>query len=230
MLDREIEQRWQAVKESYPDSVVFHELHGLYIVRGGDMETLTKEFGIRSASPWYGFPEEQTTCYMQQLVERGYSVVVSNGHGASPVRQTAGQNGDIRRQRAKGKYLAIEPRLLFDHSTIDAVATDRWVKRHGYDALLETLESCLVDSGEGSFPEYGEVFVYQVGDWYELDHELTTMLDAHILLLAKAAIATGCKMPCKLVEPRARRERKRRQTAKVEAPSIPIGQMRFEGL
>lgn len=230
MLDREIEQSWQAVKESYPESVVFHEMHGLYIVKGGDMETLTKEFGIHSASPWYGFPEEQTTCYMQQLVERGYSVVVSDVNGASPVRLAAGQNGDIRRQRAKGKYLAIEPCLLFDRSTIEAVATDRWVKRRGYEALLERFKSCLLGADQGSLREFGDIFVYQVGNWYELDKELTSMLDSHVLLLAKAAIATGSKMPCKLVEPRLRRERKRRQPARVEAEPIPLGQMRLDGL
>lgn len=29
MLDRDIEEHWRTVKESYPDSIVFHEANGL---------------------------------------------------------------------------------------------------------------------------------------------------------------------------------------------------------
>jgi hypothetical protein len=70
-----------------------------------------------------------------------------------------------------------------------------------------------------------------VADWYEVDVELSSMLESHVLLLAKAALATGSKMPCKLVEPPSRRKRNHAvvQAAPTTEPATRIGQMRFEG-
>jgi hypothetical protein len=75
--------------------------------------------------------------------------------------------------------------------------------------------------------------VYQVGDWYELDEELTSMLENHVLLLAKAAFDTGAKLPCKLVEPRGRRRRQavcKRPTPMPGGEAQRIGQLGFDSL
>jgi hypothetical protein len=53
----------------------------------------------------------------------------------------------------------------------------------------------------------GELYIYQVGDWHEVDLEMTSMIEGHVLLLAKAALATGRNLPCRVVEPKCRRER-----------------------
>jgi len=43
---------------------------------------------------------------------------------------------------------------------------------------------------------------------YEVDLELTSMLEGHVPLLAKAALATGRQLPCRVAEPKCRRERR----------------------
>lgn len=74
--------------------------------------------------------------------------------------------------------------------------------------------------------------MYQVAAWYEVDAELSSMLETHALLLAKAAIATGSKLPCKVVEPRPRRNRRTGRAAAAtptEPPPAHLGQAHFEG-
>lgn len=66
---------WRAVKESYPDSVVFHEDGGLLVVRGRDVQVLAREFGIQTKGSWLGFDDEQGWGYITELVNRGYDVV-----------------------------------------------------------------------------------------------------------------------------------------------------------
>jgi len=54
MLDRESEEHWRAIKESYPGAIVFHEAEGLFVVRGRDIEVIAQEFGVRSSGATVG--------------------------------------------------------------------------------------------------------------------------------------------------------------------------------
>lgn len=231
MLDRQIEQHWRIVKESYPDAIVFHEASGLYVVRGGDTAILEKEFGIESGSRWYAFDDGQSIGYMQQLVERGYAVVRATDGGAALVQAPRERKRELIKQRAKGRFRLVNPSLIFETNEIEHATGEAWMKRHGYEALFERFRSGLTTEDWSSLRSYGEVFVYQVADWYEVENELTSMLESHVLLLAKAALATGSKLPCKLVEPRCRRNRSTRngaRTVPTEPSSTRLGQMRFE--
>lgn len=232
MLDRQIEPSWGIVKDSYPDSIVFHEVEGIYIVKGHDSEVVANEFGIESGSRWFGFADDQAAAYMSELAKRGYAVVRATNGSVSTVAPPADRRPDIERQRRKATFIAVEPELLFDQRDVENTTSPRWLKRHRYEELFEEFKRSLRDDDLRSMRAYGEPYIYRVGDWYELDLELTSMLEPHVLLLAKAALATGCKLPCKLVEPASRRNRTHKRVARV-APSdeaaIPLGQMRFEG-
>jgi hypothetical protein len=230
MLDREIEQSWSIVKESYPDAVVFQEAEGLYFVRGADTAVLEKEFGIDSGSRWYAFDDTQAIGYMQLLAERGYAVARTTGHGVALVRLHQDQRCEISKQRARGRFRALSPTLLFDAREIEHETGEAWMKRHGYEGLFEQFQAWLMTEDWRSFRSYGEVYVYQVGDWYEVDDELSSMLESHVLLAAKAALATDSQLPCKVVEPRSRRNRNRGTTRiPLEQPLVNLGQARFDG-
>jgi hypothetical protein len=231
MLDRAVEQSWSIVKESYPDAVVFQEADGLYFVRGTDTAVLEKEFGIESGSRWYAFADAQAIGYMQVLAERGYAVVRTTSRGVALVKLRQDQRCEIIKQRARGRFRALCPTLLFAAREIEHETGDAWMKRHGYEALFEQFQAWLTTEDWRSFRSYGEVYVYQVGDWYEVDDELSSMLESHVLLAAKAALATDSKLPCRVVEPRARRNRNRgtRRVPSAEQPLVKVGQARFDG-
>ena len=208
MLNREDEERWKAVKESYREAVIFYKADGLVIVGGSDVEVLRKELGIRAAGAWLGFDGEQADAYMVELVRRGYEVARASPRYVWPVKPPTDRRKEIQRQRRQGKFLAVEPTLLFDRTYIERAANDKWLQKRGYEELFDRFRHRLNNDDLKALAEYGELFVYQVGDWYEIDHELTSMLSSHVLLLAKAALATGRKLPCRVVEPRSWRQRK----------------------
>lgn len=234
MLDKEADEHWKAVKESYPDAVVFHEVRGIFIVKGRDAELLSKEFGIDSTSTWYGFDVGEAFCYMTELAKRGYAVVRASNGGVSHVKPPTDRRKEIQRQRAKGRFLAVEPTLLFDRRELERVAHDKWLRQRGYKEPFENFRRWLQIGDWRSLRDYGELYVYQVGDWYELDLELTSMLEGHVLLLAKAALATGCKLPCRVVDPRPRRQRKAGQKSPQLSPTtekaLPLGQLSFDSI
>jgi hypothetical protein len=232
MLDRETEQQWHVVKESYPDAVAFHEWHGLFFVRGPDLDVLATEFGIESSSPWCGFDQGQAHRYMSQLAASGYTVVRANNGNVTFVMPPPDKRKEIERQRKRGRFLAIEPLLLFSEGDILHATNDRWLTKHSYHGLLDSFKDWLRSADNRSLKQYGELYAYPVADWYEVDDELTSMLESHVLLLAKAAFATGSKLPCKVVEPRPRRNRSGKTgTHKSAAAPEPtaLGQARFKG-
>jgi hypothetical protein len=232
MLDREIEPHWSIIKESYPDAVVFHEVDGVYLVKGQDTGVLAKEFGIDSGSPWYAFDEGQAWGYMSELAKRGHTVVRATNGCVATVAPPADRRRERERQRRKAVFVAIEPQLLIDERDVQKAANPRWLAQHRYEALFEEFKRWLRDDDLRSLRAYGEPYIYRVGEWYELDLDLTSMLEPHVLLLAKAALATGCKMPCRLLEPPSRRNHRRKSVTRVAAnhePSPRLGQMTFDG-
>jgi hypothetical protein len=108
------------------------------------------------------------------------------------------------------------------------------LQKRGHDELFESVKGCLQVGDWRSLRDYGEFYVYQVGDWYEVDFELTSILEGHVLLLARAALSTGCKLPCRLVEPKSRRRRRFRakasQCSAAGAKDLRLGQLRFDDL
>jgi hypothetical protein len=125
--------------------------------------------------------------------------------------------------------VAIDPLLLFDRRELEQDNGERWIRRHRYEELFEHIKHWLREDDTRSLRGYGEPHIYRVGEWYELDHDLTSMLDNDVLLLARAALATGCKMPCKLVGPPLGRNRRRSNTvpAAPDESTARLGQMRF---
>lgn len=189
---------------------------------------LREEIDVSTNSPWLGFDDGPAVGCMTQLIEQGFKVVIATKRGSAPARLPADRRQAINRRRKKATFLAIEPRLLIDEKTVESVACGKWLKRRGYEQLFEQFQTWLVNGERRLLRDYGELYVYRVGDWYEIDQELTSMLDSHVLLLASAAVATGCRMPCRLVEPRPRRQRRPCQPTHVETQPVALGQLRFE--
>ena len=129
-------------------------------------------------------------------------------------------------------FLAFEPRLLFSQREIENAANDKWLKGRANERLFEEFKRWLQDDDRRSLRDFGELYTYQVGDLYEIDFELTSMLEGHVLLLAKAAFATGRKLPCRVVQPKCRRERKgRKASAAVPAKNAPrLGRLGFDSI
>ena len=198
------------------------------------MEVLRKEFDIESGSTWFGFDDGEASVYMTELAKRGYAVVRASNGQVSHVKPPADRIREIRRQRAQARFLAVEPTLLFDQREIERATSARWLKQRGYEELLGSFERWLRGGDWRSLRDYGEVYVYPVGDWYEVDLELTSMLEGHVLLLAKAALTTERKLPCHVVEPQCRRNghRSRRSSPTVaqESRTPRLGQLSFRDL
>jgi len=220
-------RNWTSVKESYPESLVFHEDGGLLVVRGRDVEVLAREFGIQTRGSWLGFDQEQGWGYISELVDRGYDVVKASAGRVSRVRRVPTVTAQLRRERARGKSVALEAGLVFDRAEVDRTTSGAWLRRRGYEELLGTFQRCLRSRDWRLLREYGELCVYQVGDWYEVDIQLSSMKRDHVWLLAKAALAFGCDLPCLLVPPRCRRSQAR---ALAPLEMRPLGQLSFEEL
>jgi hypothetical protein len=203
-------------------------MDGFYIVRGRDLDVLREELGVATNSPWWGFDEGPAVGYIHQLIERGRRVVIATRNGVSPARLPADQTKELRRRRKQAKYIAIEPRLLFDEAAIDRVVTSKWLKRRGYQDLIEYFKEGIRNGDKRPLFEYGELCIYPVGELYELDRRLTSMLEDHILLLAKAAFTVRAKLPCQVVQPAGHRHRHgdgpKQGTA---AAALPLGQLSF---
>ena len=233
MLNGESEERWRVLKESYPDAVVFFESDGLFAVQAGDVETLTYEFGLRTGSRWLGFDRRQAELYMLGLVDRGYVVLRASGDNVVHVRPANDKARELRRQRSRSRFMALDPRLVFDATDLDGSRFERWLRREGYGERLDALIDSLRRADTASLGEYGQLYVYPVADWYEPDWELSTMRSDHALLLAKAALTVGEKLPCRVVAPKSQRGRVRRvarRSTPVETPPQRLGQLGFDDL
>jgi hypothetical protein len=207
-------------------------MDGFYIVRGRDLDVLREELGVSTASPWWGFDEGPAVGYIQELIERGRKVVIATDHGVSQARLPVDRTKELRRRRKQAKYIAIEPRLLFDEKAIEKATNERWLRDRAYQRILGLFQQWLREGDLRLLKGFGELYVYQVGDWFEVDHDLTTVLESHILLLAKAAFATSRKLPCKLIQPSVRRSRSNHHEARV-MPAVEatrLGQLRFDAL
>lgn len=232
-MNGEIVEQWQIVKDSYPEAVVFFETDGLFFVGGADIDIIKKEFSIK-CSGWVGFDFGQGRAYMQELVKRGLAVVRAGPDYVKEIHPPPDRRKELHQQRRKGKFLAIDPALLFDTETLQGLSNDRWLRRLHYEELFEQFKRCLVAGDNKGLHEYGELYVYEVDGWYELDKELTSMRLSHTLVLARAAVASACKLPCQVVQPRAWRgktsqRRSARQTASAPTgQTIVLGQMAFD--
>ena len=69
---------------------------------------------------------------MQELTKRGYAAVRATKDGAHRVRPPRDRREEILQQRKKGKFLAVEPRLLLDQKTVERATTEHWLKRRGW--------------------------------------------------------------------------------------------------
>ena len=72
--------------------------------------------------------------------------------------------------------------------------------------------------------------MFPVYDWYEIDRELSTMLLSRAMLLAKAALVTNQKVPCRLVRPKPWRDRseERRNGHAPEPSQTQVGQLQLK--
>ena len=231
MLDRESERHWTSIKESYPSAVVFYESDGLVIVGGRDLEVLAKEFDIRAVGRFVGFVRGDADSYVGQLIERGYKVAVASAQRPGHLKRPGGRSTKPVPQM--GESLAVEPTKLFDAPDLDRVADPAWLRRVRYEEMFERFKEWLRVGDQRSLRDYGEVFVYPVHDWYEVDLELTSMCQSVVLLLAAAAHAMSTRMPCRVVEPKPLRRAPRQREREVLAPvatSSRIGQLSFDDL
>lgn len=231
MLDRESERHWRSIKESYPSAVVFYETDGLMVVGGTDLEVLAREFDIRAAGRYVGFVRGEADSYMAQLIERGHKVAVASVQRPGYLKRPGGRRTKAAPQM--GEPLAVEPTKLFDAPDLESAANPAWLRKAGYEEQFQRFKGWLRVGDQRSLRDYGEVYVYPVHDWYEVDLELTSMRQSLVLLLAAAAHATSTRMPCRVVEPKPQRRARRQKAPEALAPvatSSRIGQLSFDDL
>lgn len=218
VMDVEIEKLWKVTKEGRPDAVVFAQSGDCYFVRGGDVETVKQEFGVRCFGTTIGFDIEQGWYFMKQLAQRGHSVLRVGQAGVRDV-SANGQHPTVRRPR--GEFIALDPALLFSLSSLQRIKTDQ----RGYEVMHDLIAR---DDLRG-LREHGELYVFEFAGGYEIDWELSSMLPSRAFILGRAALDTRQKIPCRLVLPRAWRNRKkRRSTQKLKLQPAQLGQMRFD--
>ncbi|HXG36619.1 MAG TPA: hypothetical protein VNL15_06600 [Dehalococcoidia bacterium] len=230
MWDRDAEQEWRAAKESYPQAIVFHQMDGLVIVRGRDTEVLARECRIQTSSGYLGFEEELALAYMSALLAKGYTVVKLAGGRVIPFEKRENRQREIQRQRGRSEFLAVDPALVLERSDIER-ASGKLVRDLRHQQLVKEFRQHLERGDMRPLKEYGEIYIYPFADWYEVDWELTSMIPNHVLLLAKAALEAGCKLPCRLVQPKSRRALRtvRRRPKVIEQPKR-LGQLQFGDL
>lgn len=221
-MEPEIEESWRLIKASYPGAVVFHEVEDVFFVKGQDAEIMRRTFGLRCGDSWVGFEPDLAMTYMRELARRGHSVVrVANGR-VLPVLPLADRRAELKRQRAKSKFIALDPWLMFDKGPLERLRVQN-------AELFVRFQELLRSGRSSSLKDDGELYVFPVHDWYEIDRELSTMSLGRAMLLAKAALVTNQKVPCRLVRPKPWRDRSEaRRNGSTPAPSqTRVGQMRF---
>jgi hypothetical protein len=217
-MEPEIETMWNLAKESRPDAVVFVRTDDVYFLRGADVDTIKEQFGLRCFGTTIGLDTEEAWYYMHQLADRGHAVLRVERGGVAVVSPN-GRRPEIRRPR--GDFLALDPRALFDASAMARV------KEH--ETLYTTIRDLVARDDQRGLREYGELYVFEVDGWYEIDWELSTILPSRALLIARIAKDIGEKIPCRLVLPKAWRG-KRKGKRDRQPPQQPknFGQMRLE--
>jgi len=222
MLTSEEVKRLAVIRESHPDAFVYLAVDGLFIVTGTEVRVLVEQFSIDSSSPWLAFDSAQAAIYIDELMKRGHKVVLARDGVA---REVAPKPDRRDQHRPAGTHLAIDPLLLFERCDLNFAVRD--------EALFEDFKRWLRESRVRELEEFGRLYVFVFDRWYEVEPALTTMLPHHAKLLAKAALETGTKLPCRLVEPRPRRGHSHSRTHAsklILAEQTPLGQLRFDGL
>ena len=218
-----IEERWRLVKASYPGAVVFHEVEDVFFVKGQDADIVRRTFGLRCGDSWVGFDTDLAMTYMRELARHGHYVLrVSNG-GVIPVRPRRDRQAELQRQRAKSKFIALDPWLLFDRGPLERLQVQN-------AELFADFQELLGTGRNRALKEHGELYVFAVHDCYEIDRELSTMLLSRAMLLAKAALITNQKVPCRLVRPKPWRDRSeaRRSGHAPEPSQTQVGQLQLK--
>jgi hypothetical protein len=209
-------QRWHSAKESQPHAVVFLRSDELYFVLGNDVEIVKDKLGIRCFGSTIGFSPEEGWHYMKQLARSGCTVLRAERSGSS---QVSPNGRGPEPPRPRGTFIAVDVRTIFEAAGLLRVRLDE----PRYLTFVEMLER----NDLRSLREYGELYVFEVFGGYDVDWELTTMLPSRAMQLARAALDTGSKIPCRLVLPRAwRGKRKRRMVVPPKRHSL--GQMRMD--
>src|ERR1700674_4777239 len=121
-MEPEIEQLWSLTKESRPDAVVFARTGDCYYLRGDDVETVKREFGVRCFGTTIGFDPEQAWYFMRELAQRGHPVLRAERGG---VREVSPNGHDPEVRRPRGQFIALDPGLLFDASGLVRIKPDQ---------------------------------------------------------------------------------------------------------
>jgi hypothetical protein len=215
-MDAETLKRWHAAKESHSNAVVFLRSRELYFVLASDVDVVKTRLGIRCFGPTIGFPPEEAWHYMKQLARSGCTVLRAESSGIWPVSPNGRRSEP---PRPRGTFLAVDVRTIFESAGLLRMRLD--IERYA------TFIELLARSDFRGLREYGELYVFQVIGGYDVDWELTTMLPSRAMLLARAALDTNTKLPCRLVLPRAWRGRRKRKKIVPQRPSV-LGQMRMD--
>ncbi len=197
-MEPEIDELWCIAKESHPGAVVFTRSRDIYFLRGADVETVTREFGIRCFGTTIGFDTDEAWYYMRQLADRGH-VVLRAERGRVTEVSPNGHRPEIRRPR--GQFLALDPRLLFGSSAL--------ARAKAHETVYDNLRELIARNDQRALREYGELYVFEVDGWYEIDWELSTVLPSRALLIARVASDLGEKVACRLVLPKAWRGKRK---------------------
>jgi hypothetical protein len=206
MLSKANELHFQVIRESYKDAILFYEQDGMFFIQGQDAQVVCDTFRLQARGAWLGFDGSEAHLYMQELAKLGYRIVHGwDGH-AELVTLKESQPLDLARQRVNSTLIAIEPSVLIDKADLDPYKNETWVRRYRYEALLEQFMTWLKGGDWRSLRGYGQIYIYQVAEWYELDRELTTMAPDHVRVLLTASLIAGRKFPCRLVRPKGRRQ------------------------
>lgn len=216
-MEPEVEKSWQLAKESQPDAVVFVRSRDIYFVRGEDVETIKDEFGIRCFGSIIGFDPHESFSFMQRLAQRGRTVLRVERTG---VREVSPNGHPPQVKRPRGKFIAVDPALLFDRASLARMKVEH--RPH------EVFSDLLSRNDLRGIRDYGEIYVFEFDGGYEIDWELTSMLPSRAMALARSALDTREKVPCRLVLPRAWRNKRNRRRPETSQPQpVELGQMRL---
>jgi hypothetical protein len=229
MWKGEIEEEWRRLRESYQDCVLFFRVDGLYFVRGQDVQTVAAELGLKCAGQSVGFDEDAARLYMRLLAKKGMKVADAAEGGVRLVQPREVSSRQQTKQQPKRKFIALDPLLFFGPDKLRSRGVEAWLRRPRNAVRYSRFREMIAADDWKRLREYGELYAFEAGRWYDIDWYLTTFSPSDILLLARAALDKQRKLHCWLVKPKAWRERSRRRTDdRVEpTPSQRIEQLRL---
>ena len=213
-------------RAALPSHILFEEQDGIYWLRGTDLERSKKLLGLRVDGNVAGFDRLTWCIYVGDLAKQRIPVGLRQGN---IVRTVHLQRPTIFRP-VRSTPTNLAPAQLFGLAELERLERGFARKDSTLRETLDRIGDELANGHSGALADFGDLFVYQVGeDIYEVDWDLTGMAPSTVELLALAVHRAGHRLFCQLVPPMPRRGYARinpQPTLKVAEP-VAYGQLRL---